>query len=65
MTCVEYILELLKKHPNGLAGGTIERELAEFTDFKPSNVSRRLRELYNAGKIYRREEKGFVEYKAK
>jgi hypothetical protein len=65
MTAKQYILELLAKHPEGLAGGTIERKLAEYTIYKPSCISRRCRELYKEGKIMKREDKGFVEYKLK
>jgi len=44
-------------------GGEIERRALDI-GYKASNASRRLRELYNEGKIERREnEKGHAEYR--
>lgn len=64
MTVKQYIIEELKKHPNGLAGGTLERNL-EYLPHKPSTVSRVARAMYNEGLLLRREVNGYVEYKLK
>lgn len=51
------IVDWLKKHKDWAFGGTLERRLSALCDCKPSNVSRRLRELANEGKIKRDMEK--------
>ena len=48
-----------------IAGGTLERYMADISSYKPSNVSRRLRELENDGFIERDLTKGFVRYRIK
>ena len=69
MGCREYIKEYLQKH-GASAGGTIEREIASFTKYKPSNVSRRLREMQEEGIVIAEYKKlqgspSFVIYKLK
>ena len=52
ISCKYYILQYLKKHGK-TPGGTIEREISAFTTYKPSNISRRLREMENDSQIVR------------
>lgn len=63
------IVDWLRKHKEWIFGGTLERRLSALCDCKPSNVSRRLRELANEGKIRRGTEKvgrvWVVKYKSK
>jgi len=55
MTCKETIIKYLINKPEGVAGGTIEREVADDSDYKPSTIARELRSLYNpVGKLQRR-----------
>ena len=50
----ERILAYYQKHPGvHISGGEIERLVAASTTYKPSNVSRRLRELHEDKKLQR------------
>ena len=62
-TLKKEILKLaLREYPQWLNGGQFERLAMELM-YKASNASRRCRELYNEGKLERREnERGCVEY---
>ena len=46
-----------------ISGGEVERLVAQRTKYKPSNCSRRLRELHEDGKLERKEVKRTVFYR--
>ena len=57
------ILNYYRNHAGKvISGGEIERLVASHTTYKPSNVSRRLRELAEDGLLVRSEVKGTVFY---
>jgi len=61
MRIKDYIIEELEKHPRGLSGGSLERNLS-YLSHKPSTVSRTARMMAENKVISRRETKGYVEY---
>lgn len=42
---------MLKRHSTWVSSGELQRIVAEHTTYTPGNVSRRLRELENAGEL--------------
>lgn len=53
----------VKGQDRWVSGGEIERIVAENTNYKPSNASRRCRELVEDGTLIAKHEKGTVYYK--
>ena len=51
MTIYEKIIQFLEERNDWVYGGILERH---FTEHKPSNISRRCRELWNKGILERR-----------
>ena len=61
----DQLYDLVSRHyPNFMNGGEAERYAMD-NGFKASNASRRLRELAQEGKLWRRENGGSVEYLAR
>lgn len=61
MRIADYILEELEKHPRGIAGGTLERNLF-YMPHKLSGVAREARRLRENGIISYNKDNGYVEY---
>lgn len=59
------LLKWLKAHPAWIASGELQRLVSQTTDYSPSNVTRRLRELETAQEIEVEYRKGHAWYRAK
>lgn len=61
----ERLLSYMQKHHSEwIASGDLQRMVMEYTQYTPSNASRRLRELCEEGKIIRELRNGHAWYKA-
>lgn len=59
------LIRFLQNNPVYIASGELQRIVSEKTSYSPSNVSRRLREAENEGKVLVDYRKGHAFYKIK